>query len=274
MYCLNTFTWKWRAGFVFIFFFPVPDCWCLFTGIVVHQLWSSAFSRKLEVWAPVAGASRFCCCCWATGMVPPLVLVPYANRILYILVSFMSHRPDRKGTLASDLKGAGAWIPPTHPRARHWILNCIQSPKFAVWKLLQTVLEHNFKNIYLLFYLHWKCKCFIFAGPNIYSQSLAVLSGELSLPFNITTTGHQMFLRWSSDHGTNKKGFRVTYVGEYQSMYPRLVIPFSSMCVSHDLLSVLPMTCSSKSVSICPSVCVQMFVYLYVTLESGNVEVA
>ncbi len=163
---------------------------------------------------------------------------------------------------------------PLHPRARHWILNCIRSPKFAVCKLLQTVLEHNFKNIYLLFYLHWKCKCFIFAGPNIYSQSLAVLSGELSLPFNITTTGHQMFLRWSSDHGTNKKGFRVTYVGEYQSMYPRLVIPFSSMCVSHDLLSVLPMTCSSKFVSICPSVCVQMCVYLYVTLESGNVEVA
>ncbi|KTG40098.1 hypothetical protein cypCar_00017639, partial [Cyprinus carpio] len=52
----------------------------------------------------------------------------------------------------------------------------------------------------------------IFDGPNIYSQSLAVLSGDLSVPFNITTTGHQLFLRWSSDHGTNKKGFRITYV--------------------------------------------------------------
>lgn len=83
----------------------------------------------------------------------------------------------------------------------------------------------------------------LFAGPNIYSQSLAVLSGDLRVPFNITTTGHQLFLRWSSDHGTNKKGFRITYVGEYQSMYPRLVIPFSSMCVSRNLLSVLPMTC-------------------------------
>ncbi|XP_050987326.1 CUB and sushi domain-containing protein 3 isoform X1 [Labeo rohita] len=59
----------------------------------------------------------------------------------------------------------------------------------------------------------------IFDGPNIYSQSLAVLSGDLSVPFNITTTGHQLFLRWSSDHGTNKKGFRITYVGEYQTMY-------------------------------------------------------
>ncbi len=152
-----------------------------------------------------------------------------------------------------------------HQRWHNWILNCIRSPKFAVCKLLQTVLVHNFKNIYLLFYLHWKCKCvlfcFIFAGPNIYSQSLAVLSGDLSVPFNITTTGHQLFLRWSADHGTNKKGFRITYVGEYQSMYPRLVIPFSSMCVSRDLLSVLPMTRSSKSVShlsmcLSPNVCV------------------
>ncbi len=27
-------------------------------------------------------------------------------------ISFISHRPDRKGTLASDLKGAGARAPP------------------------------------------------------------------------------------------------------------------------------------------------------------------
>lgn len=70
-----------------------------------------------------------------------------------------------------------------------------------------------------------------FAGPNIYSPSLAVLSGDLSVPFNMSTTGHQLFLRWSSDHGTNKKGFRITYVGEYQSMYPRSVIPLV-FCVS------------------------------------------
>uniref|UniRef100_A0A673GR16 CUB and sushi domain-containing protein 3-like n=1 Tax=Sinocyclocheilus rhinocerous TaxID=307959 RepID=A0A673GR16_9TELE len=48
-------------------------------------------------------------------------------------------------------------------------------------------------------------------------QSLAVLSGDLSVPFNITTMGHQLFLRWSSDHGTNKKGFRITYVAMYCS---------------------------------------------------------
>uniref|UniRef100_A0A673MZM1 CUB and sushi domain-containing protein 3-like n=1 Tax=Sinocyclocheilus rhinocerous TaxID=307959 RepID=A0A673MZM1_9TELE len=48
-------------------------------------------------------------------------------------------------------------------------------------------------------------------------QSLAVLSGDLSVPFNMTTTGHQLFLRWSSDHGTNKKGFRITYVAMYCS---------------------------------------------------------
>lgn len=58
------------------------------------------------------------------------------------------------------------------------------------------------------------------SGPNIYSQSMASLSGDMETPFNLTTTGHQLLLRWSSDHGTNRRGFHIRYVGEYQSMYP------------------------------------------------------
>ncbi|KAJ8013388.1 hypothetical protein DPEC_G00052750 [Dallia pectoralis] len=57
----------------------------------------------------------------------------------------------------------------------------------------------------------------IFDGPNIYSHSLASLSGDLSTPFNLTTTGHQLLLRWSSDHGTNRRGFHITYVAMYCS---------------------------------------------------------
>ncbi|GAA6065502.1 CUB and sushi domain-containing protein 3, partial [Tachysurus ichikawai] len=53
--------------------------------------------------------------------------------------------------------------------------------------------------------------------PNIYSPSVAVLSGELAVPFTLSTTGHQLLLRWSSDHGTNRKGFRITYVAMYCS---------------------------------------------------------
>ncbi len=48
---------------------------------------------------------------WAIGIVPPRDFVPYANSILCILVSFISHRPDRLGTLASDLKGVESPIP-------------------------------------------------------------------------------------------------------------------------------------------------------------------
>ncbi len=97
------------------FFFGFAYCLCLFTGIVVQQLWSSAFSRKHEVWAPAAGAAagmvrHLYVFFFATGLVPPRNLVPYANSILCIL-SFISHRPDHKGTLASDLKGAGARAP-------------------------------------------------------------------------------------------------------------------------------------------------------------------
>uniref|UniRef100_A0A674ETW4 CUB and Sushi multiple domains 3 n=1 Tax=Salmo trutta TaxID=8032 RepID=A0A674ETW4_SALTR len=61
----------------------------------------------------------------------------------------------------------------------------------------------------------------VFDGsPSTNSQTLATFSGDVSAPFNITTTGHQLTLRWSSDHGTNKKGFRIRYVGEYQSITP------------------------------------------------------
>lgn len=64
------------------------------------------------------------------------------------------------------------------------------------------------------------CVCVCVSGPNIYSQSMASLSGDIETPFNLTTTGHQLLLRWSSDHGTNRRGFHIRYVGEYQSMYP------------------------------------------------------
>uniref|UniRef100_A0A3Q2YTB4 CUB and Sushi multiple domains 3 n=1 Tax=Hippocampus comes TaxID=109280 RepID=A0A3Q2YTB4_HIPCM len=57
----------------------------------------------------------------------------------------------------------------------------------------------------------------IFDGPNIYSQSLASLSGDIETPFNLTTTGHQLLLRWSSDHGTNRRGFHIRYVALYCS---------------------------------------------------------
>uniref|UniRef100_A0A8C1SNY0 CUB and Sushi multiple domains 3a n=1 Tax=Cyprinus carpio TaxID=7962 RepID=A0A8C1SNY0_CYPCA len=60
----------------------------------------------------------------------------------------------------------------------------------------------------------------VFDGPTIHSQTLSTLSGDLPTPFNITTTGHQLLLRWSADHGTNKRGFRIRYVGEYQSITP------------------------------------------------------
>lgn len=62
------------------------------------------------------------------------------------------------------------------------------------------------------------------SGPSPNSPTLATLSGDLSTPFNLTTSGHQFLVRWSSDHGTNKKGFKIRYVGEYQSMYPNFIL--------------------------------------------------
>ncbi|KAM7373267.1 hypothetical protein PAMP_008132 [Pampus punctatissimus] len=57
----------------------------------------------------------------------------------------------------------------------------------------------------------------IFDGPTANSPTLATLSGDLPTPFNLTTLGHQFLVRWSSDHGTNKKGFKIRYVALYCS---------------------------------------------------------
>ncbi|XP_059839979.1 CUB and sushi domain-containing protein 3 [Hypanus sabinus] len=57
----------------------------------------------------------------------------------------------------------------------------------------------------------------VFDGPNSHSPLLNSFSGDYSSPFNVTSSGHQLFLRWSADHGTNKKGFRIRYVAFYCS---------------------------------------------------------
>eukprot|EP00062_Callorhinchus_milii_P016178 gi/632967218/ref/XP_007899854.1/ PREDICTED: CUB and sushi domain-containing protein 3 [Callorhinchus milii] len=57
----------------------------------------------------------------------------------------------------------------------------------------------------------------VFDGPNSHSSLMSSLSGDYPFPFNITSNSHQLFLRWSADHGTNKKGFRIRYVALYCS---------------------------------------------------------
>ncbi|XP_077127218.1 CUB and sushi domain-containing protein 3 isoform X7 [Ranitomeya variabilis] len=56
-----------------------------------------------------------------------------------------------------------------------------------------------------------------FDGPNSHYPLLISLSGDYSSSFNVTSSGHEVFLRWSADHGTNKKGFRIRYIAHYCS---------------------------------------------------------
>ncbi len=57
------------------FFFLAPDCWCRFTGIVVHQLWSFAFSRNHKVRADA-------------GMAHHILLFIYLFMYLFIYLFF------------------------------------------------------------------------------------------------------------------------------------------------------------------------------------------
>ncbi|XP_073446315.1 CUB and sushi domain-containing protein 3 isoform X7 [Dendrobates tinctorius] len=56
-----------------------------------------------------------------------------------------------------------------------------------------------------------------FDGPNSHYPLLISLSGDYSSSFNVTSSGHEVFLRWSADHGTNKKGFKIRYIAHYCS---------------------------------------------------------
>ena len=85
------------------------------------------------------------------------------------------------------------------------------------------------------FFLSFASSPFILppSGPTANSPTLATLSGDLPTPFNLTTSGHQFLVRWSSDHGTNKKGFKIRYVGEYQSMYPNFILLLLHIIIMH-----------------------------------------
>ncbi|XP_032808661.2 CUB and sushi domain-containing protein 3-like isoform X1 [Petromyzon marinus] len=58
----------------------------------------------------------------------------------------------------------------------------------------------------------------IFDGQSSQSPRLLALSGDYSAPISVTSTGHQVHLRWASDQATSKKGFRIRYTAEYCSI--------------------------------------------------------
>ncbi|XP_041921873.1 CUB and sushi domain-containing protein 1-like [Alosa sapidissima] len=58
----------------------------------------------------------------------------------------------------------------------------------------------------------------IFDGPSGQSPLLVALSGNHSTQLNFTSKTSQLYLRWSTDHATNKKGFKIRYTAAYCSM--------------------------------------------------------
>eukprot|EP00062_Callorhinchus_milii_P009370 gi/632953198/ref/XP_007892273.1/ PREDICTED: CUB and sushi domain-containing protein 1 [Callorhinchus milii] len=58
----------------------------------------------------------------------------------------------------------------------------------------------------------------IFDGPTGQSPLLVSLSGNYTGPMNFSSTGNQLYLRWSTDHATSKKGFKIRYTASYCSL--------------------------------------------------------
>ncbi|KAM6149501.1 CUB and sushi domain-containing protein 1 [Erethizon dorsatum] len=58
----------------------------------------------------------------------------------------------------------------------------------------------------------------VFDGSSGQSPLLVVLSGNHTEQLNFTSRGNQLFLRWSTDHATSKKGFKIRYAAPYCSL--------------------------------------------------------
>uniref|UniRef100_A0A3Q3JM08 CUB and Sushi multiple domains 1 n=1 Tax=Monopterus albus TaxID=43700 RepID=A0A3Q3JM08_MONAL len=58
----------------------------------------------------------------------------------------------------------------------------------------------------------------IFDGPSGQSPLLVALSGNHSSQLNFTSKTNQLYLRWSTDHATNKRGFKIRYSAAYCSI--------------------------------------------------------
>ncbi|KAM4694506.1 CUB and sushi domain-containing protein 1 [Discoglossus pictus] len=58
----------------------------------------------------------------------------------------------------------------------------------------------------------------IFDGPNGQSPRLEALSGNRTSQQNFTSKSNTVYLRWSTDHATSKKGFKIRYSAPYCSL--------------------------------------------------------
>ncbi|XP_044891446.1 CUB and sushi domain-containing protein 2 isoform X5 [Felis catus] len=58
----------------------------------------------------------------------------------------------------------------------------------------------------------------IFDGPSGQSPLLKALSGNYSAPLIVTSSSNTVYLRWSSDHAYNRKGFKIRYSAPYCSL--------------------------------------------------------
>lgn len=54
------------------------------------------------------------------------------------------------------------------------------------------------------------------SGSSGQSPLLVALSGNHSSQLNFTSKTNQLYLRWSTDHATNKRGFKIRYSGTSQ----------------------------------------------------------
>lgn len=73
---------------------------------------------------------------------------------------------------------------------------------------------------------------FLSIGSSGQSPLLVALSGNHSSQLNFTSKTNQLYLRWSTDHATNKRGFKIRYSGTSHNSFTFCFI----FCSDHDAI--------------------------------------
>lgn len=93
-------------------------------------------------------------------------------------------------------------------------LNIFFTLKINVYCTFAYVFNQQLRKICICRCPHLKVFFLFFLGSSGQSPLLVVLSGNHTEQSNFTSRSNHLYLRWSTDHATSKKGFKIRYAGE------------------------------------------------------------
>lgn len=110
---------------------------------------------------------------------------------------------------------------------------------------------------------------FVSIGSSGQSPLLVALSGNHSSQLNFTSKTNQLYLRWSTDHATNKRGFKIRYSGTSNNSF---TFCFIFLCSDHVAIRTIVSAKSKASPFLYKKLKHCLLQYISVLIVQGNEE--